>query len=64
VARAIVERLNSEYGKILRGREVSERLLKDGIVASPGAPEEFGAFIANEIEVVRRLVARAGIKVE
>jgi len=64
VPRAIVDRLNLEYGKILRGREVSERLLKDGIVASPSTPEEFGYFIANEIEVVRKIVAKAGIKVD
>jgi tripartite-type tricarboxylate transporter receptor subunit TctC len=62
VPRNIVDRLNSEYGKILRGKEVSDRLLSDGIVPSPGTPEEFGTFIANEIEVVRKIVARAGIK--
>jgi len=64
VPRAIVDRLNSEYAKVLRSKEVSERLLKDGIVAAPTTPEEFGSFIANEIEVVRKIVARAGIKVE
>jgi tripartite-type tricarboxylate transporter receptor subunit TctC len=64
VPRAVVERLNSEYGRLLRGREVSERLLRDGLVPSPGRPEEFGAFIAKEIESVRKIVARAGIKVE
>ena len=62
--RPVLDRLNSEYGKLLRGKEVSERLLKDGLVPSPTTPEEFGAFIANEIEVVRKIVARAGIKVE
>ncbi len=64
VPRAIVERLNAEYTRILRSKEVAERLLKDGIVASPDKPEEFGAFIANEIEVVRKIVAKAGIKIE
>ena len=64
IARPIVDRLNSEYGELLRGREVSERLLKDGLVPSPGTPEEFGTFIASEIEGVRKIVARAGIKVE
>ena len=64
IPRPVVDRLNSEYGRMLRGREVSERLLKDGLVPSPGTPEEFGAFIANEIEVVRKIVARAGIKVD
>jgi tripartite-type tricarboxylate transporter receptor subunit TctC len=64
VPRPIIERLNAEYAKVLRSKDVSERLLKDGIVSSPGTPEEFGAFIASEIEVVRKIVARAGIKVE
>jgi tripartite-type tricarboxylate transporter receptor subunit TctC len=62
--RPIVDRLNSEYAKILRSKEVSERLLKDGLVAAPTSPEEFGYFIANEIEVVRKIVAKAGIKLE
>jgi tripartite-type tricarboxylate transporter receptor subunit TctC len=64
VPRAIVDRLNNEYAKILRSKDVSERLLKDGIVASPSTPEEFGYFMANEIEVVRKIVAKAGIKIE
>jgi tripartite-type tricarboxylate transporter receptor subunit TctC len=64
IPRPLVDRLNSEYGKILRGREVSERLLSDGLVPSPGTPEEFGTFIAKEIEVVRKIVARAGIKID
>ena len=53
-----------ESGKVLRSREVSDRLLSDGLVPSPGTPEEFGTFIAREIEVVRKIVARAGIKVD
>ncbi len=64
VPRAIVDRLNQEYAKIMRSRDVSERLLKDGIVSSPTTPDEFGAFIAHEIDAVRKIVAQAGIKVE
>jgi tripartite-type tricarboxylate transporter receptor subunit TctC len=64
IPRPIVDRLNSEYAKILKSKEVTDRLLSDGVVAAPGTPEEFGAFIANEIEVVRKIVAQAGIKVE
>ncbi len=45
-----------------RSKEVSDQLLSDGLVPSAGTPEEFGTFIANEIEVVRKIVARAGIK--
>lgn len=62
--RPVIDRLNAEYGKVLRSREVSDRLLSDGLIPSPGTPEEFGTFIAKEIEVVRKIVARAGIKVD
>jgi tripartite-type tricarboxylate transporter receptor subunit TctC len=64
VPRPIIDRLNSEYAKILRSKDVSERLLKDGIVASPTTPDEFGYFIASEIEAVRKIVMQAGIKIE
>lgn len=62
--RPVIDRLNAEYGKVLRSREVSDRLLSDGLIPSPGTPEEFGAFIAKEIEVVRKIVAKAGIKID
>ena len=62
--RPIVERLNAEFAKILRSKEVSDRLLGDGVVPAPGTPDEFGAFIAREIDVVRGIVARAGIKLD
>ncbi len=62
--RPIVERLNAEFTKILRSKEVSDRLLGDGVVPAPGTPEAFGAFIAREIDVVRGIVARAGIKLD
>ena len=64
IPRPIVDRLNSEYTKILRSKEVSDRLLSDGVIPSPSTPEEFGAFIAKEIEAVRKIVAEARIKVE
>ena len=57
-------RLNAEFAKILRSKEVSDRLLGDGVVPAPGTPDEFGAFIAREIDVVRGIVARAGIKLD
>ncbi len=62
--RAVVERLNSEFAKIMQNKEVANRLLADGVVPSPGTPEEFGAFIAKEIETVRGIVTQAGIKLD
>ena len=62
--RAVVERLNTEFSRIMQSKEVADRLLADGVVPSPGTPEEFGAFIAKEIEVVRGIVTQAGIKLD
>jgi tripartite-type tricarboxylate transporter receptor subunit TctC len=62
--RPIVERLSAELTKILRSREISERLLVDGVLPAPSTPEAFSAFIAKEIEVVRGIVSRAGIKLD
>ena len=62
--RPVVERLNSEFAKIMQSKEVADRLLADGVVPSPGTPEEFGAFIAKEIDVVRGIVTQAGIKLD
>ena len=62
--RQVVDRLNAEFAKILQTKEVADRLLADGIVPSPGTPEEFGAFIAKEIDTVRNIVTQAGIKLD
>ena len=62
--RQVVERLNSEFTKILQAKDVTERLLADGVVPSPSTPEEFGAFVGREIEVVRGIVTQAGIKLD
>ena len=64
IPRPVVDRLNAEFAKILQTKEVADRLLADGIVPSPGTPEEFGAIIAKEIDTVRNIVTQAGIKLE
>ena len=60
----IVNILNAQIAKIMQSKEVADRLLADGVVPSPGTPEEFGAFIAKEIDVVRGIVTQAGIKLD
>ena len=62
--RPIVDRLNAEIAKILQSKEISERLINDGIVPSPSTPDAFGAFVGKEIEAVRKIVAQAGIKLD
>ena len=62
--RAIVDRINGELTIALKSREVGEYLQNDGLLPAGGTPEQFLARIKNEIEVWRKVVNDAGIKVE
>ena len=60
---AVVERLNGEMTKILRGKDMEERLQADGLSAAGGTPEQLYEQIRREIEQWRQVVLRAGIKI-
>ena len=62
--REIIARLNVEVGRILAGRELGERLVREGLEASAGTPEQFARFIDEEIALYARLIKAGGIKVE
>ena len=62
--RPIVERLNGEISKLLQLKETADQLASDGVAPAGGTPEEFLAAITREIEVWRRVVAQAGVKLE
>lgn len=61
---AIVRRLNAEVNKALAMPDVKEKLLQQGAEASPVSPEEFGAFIHNEVVKWGKVVKASGAKVE
>ena len=61
---AIVERLNREINAGLADPGIKTRLIELGGTALPGAPAEFGAFIASEAEKWRKVVKFANIKPE
>jgi tripartite-type tricarboxylate transporter receptor subunit TctC len=62
--RAIVDRLNSEAGQILKSKAMEELLAADGVTPAGGTPEQFQALIKSDIERWRKVVERAGIKIE
>jgi tripartite-type tricarboxylate transporter receptor subunit TctC len=62
--RAIVDRINREVTMALKSREVEEQLQNDGLSPAGGTPEQFLARIEKEIEVWRKVVNDAGVKVE
>jgi tripartite-type tricarboxylate transporter receptor subunit TctC len=60
----IVTRLNVEIGKILAGADVHERFINEGIEPIGGTPEQFGAFIRDEIDKYAKVVKAANLKSE
>lgn len=60
----ILDRVNGELNRILKLKEMSDRLAADGVSAAGGTPEAFLALIKRDIETWRRVVLKAGIKVE
>jgi tripartite-type tricarboxylate transporter receptor subunit TctC len=60
----VVERLNAEVSKVLKLKETAEQLQSDGVSPAGSTPGEFLAAIAKEIELWRRVVNDAGVKLE
>ncbi|WP_043829349.1 Bug family tripartite tricarboxylate transporter substrate binding protein [Muricoccus aerilatus] len=59
--RAVVERMNSEIGRVLALPEIREKLLELGVTPAFTSPEDFGTFIRTEGERWSRIVEEANI---
>ena len=57
-------RAGEEIGKAIQSPEAQTRLDSVGAEAAYLGPEAFGAFIREEIEIARRIVTDAGIKIQ
>jgi tripartite-type tricarboxylate transporter receptor subunit TctC len=60
----IVERISAEARKALADPALKEKLVEQGIVAVGSTPEEFRAFVGEEIERWRKVITDANIKME
>jgi tripartite-type tricarboxylate transporter receptor subunit TctC len=60
----IVDRVSAEAKKALADPALKDKLVEQGIVAVGGTPEEFRAFVAEEILRWRKVITDAGIKME
>jgi tripartite-type tricarboxylate transporter receptor subunit TctC len=62
--RAVVERINSEINKIVRSKEMEDRLRADGVSPAGGTPEVLQEQIRREIAMWRDAVKAADIKIQ
>ena len=62
--RPIVDRINGDVNKIIRQRDMEERLQGDGVSPSGGTPESFGEIIVREIAQWKKVSADAKIKID
>jgi tripartite-type tricarboxylate transporter receptor subunit TctC len=62
--KAIVDRLNSEAGQILKSKAMEDLLAADGVTPAGGTPDQFQTLIKSDIERWRKVVERAHIKLE
>ena len=60
----VVAKLNAEIRKIMQSKEMLDRLNTEGAIAAAGTPEQFGAYIKNEIMRWGVVVKAAGMKAD
>lgn len=60
--REIVDRLNRELGVILKKPEIVAALEKQAFIPNPSTPEQFGAFIREQVQSYGTLLRAAGVQ--
>ncbi len=60
----VIDRLNREINAILSAPAMQASLAKLGLDGRPGSPQQFGAFLADELPKWAEIVRVAGVKVE
>jgi tripartite-type tricarboxylate transporter receptor subunit TctC len=64
VPRAVVDRLNGDVTKIIRVKDMEDRLRGDGVAPAGGTPEALYEQIRKELAMWRGVVQAAGIKIQ
>ena len=61
---AIIVRLNSDIGRILRAPDLREKFAVQGIELVPGTPDELAQFIRSDIERWAKVISISGARAE
>ena len=64
VPRPIVMKVNRELVRILKDKEVSQKLASSGAEPAPGTPEEFAKYMRAEYDQWRKTIAAAKLKID
>jgi tripartite-type tricarboxylate transporter receptor subunit TctC len=62
--RPIVDRVNAEVNKVIKSKDMIEKLEADGVAPVGGSPEDFLKVIQREIPQWKKVAAAAKVKVE
>jgi tripartite-type tricarboxylate transporter receptor subunit TctC len=62
--REIVTRYHAEMTKVLKDRDVRTLMEKDGSEPLGSTPEEFGAYLAREIEKFAKVIKASGARAD
>lgn len=60
----IADRIHRDVVEILRSPDMRDRLRAQGAEAVPGARAELAAFMTNEAQILKKLIERAGLRMD
>jgi tripartite-type tricarboxylate transporter receptor subunit TctC len=60
----IIAKLNAEFVRILKEKDLAERLIREGAEPAPGTPEQLAKFMRAEYEQWRKTIAAANLKLD
>lgn len=62
--RDVIAKINAETNRILKDREVAQRLASQGADPEPGTPEDLAKYMRAEYEQWKKTIAAANLKIE
>jgi len=62
--KAVIERINAEFNRVLKLPAVRDKLASQGIEASGGTPEELGRRMRVDFDTYSRVVKAANIRAD
>jgi tripartite-type tricarboxylate transporter receptor subunit TctC len=62
--KGVVDKLNAEIGRILRGTDARDYLIGTGVEVTPGSPGELARFMKSETDKYRKIIEVSGTRLD